>query len=234
MAIEAEPRLPLTRDRILKAALDLADEGGIESLTMRKLGQVLGFEAMSLYNHVANKDDVLNGILDLVLAETELPSGAGDWNTAIRSSAISVHQALRRHPWASPLLMAPGRIRPARLRYMDSLLGRLREAGFSAEMTYHAYHVLDGHIIGFSLWEAGHTFSDAQVTDMVAEFERMIPIDVYPYLHEHGRQHLTAGPHRDVSAFEFGLDLIMDGLERIHDTPPVDLEEKPGLAVDGD
>jgi AcrR family transcriptional regulator len=218
MATQTEPRLPLSRDRILQAALELADEGGIESLTMRKLGQMLGFEAMSLYNHVANKDDVLHGILDLVLDETELPSPVGDWHTAIRSSAISVHHALRRHPWASPLLMSPGRIRPGRLRYMDSLLGRLREAGFSAEATYHAYHVLDGHIIGFSLWEAGHSFSAAQVSDMVSEFERMIPVAVYPYLHEHGGQHFAEGPHRQVSAFEFGLDLIMDGLKRIHET----------------
>src|SRR6266480_1481431 len=100
MATQTEPRLPLNRDRILQAALELADEGGIESLTMRKLGQALGFEAMSLYNHVANKDDVLDGILDLVLAESEPPSPAGDWHAAIRSSAISVYQTLRRHPWA--------------------------------------------------------------------------------------------------------------------------------------
>ena len=99
---------------------------------------------------------------------------------------------------------------------MDSLLGRLREAGFSAESTYHAYHVLDGHIFGFSLWQAGHSYSSAQVSDLVAEFERMIPIEIYPYLHEHGRQHLTeGGPHHEVSAFEFGLDLILDGLEKI-------------------
>src|SRR3954447_22718424 len=124
-----ETRLPLSRDRILQAALELADESGIESVTMRGLAQVLGFEAMSLYNYVANKDDLLNGILDLVLAETEPPSPAGDWRTAIRSSAISVHQGLTRHPWACPLVMSPGHIRPARLQYMDSLLGRLREAG---------------------------------------------------------------------------------------------------------
>src|SRR3954453_20255709 len=99
-----EPRIPLSRDRILQAALELADEGGIESLTMRRLGQELEFEAMSLYNHVANKDDVLDGILDLVLAETELPPPVGDWDAAIRSSAISVHQAFRRHPWACGLL----------------------------------------------------------------------------------------------------------------------------------
>src|SRR6184192_754654 len=108
MATQAEPRLPLSRDRILHAALELADKGGIESLTMRKLGQKLGFEAMSLYNHVANKDDVIDGILDLVLAEGELPAPYGDWDTAVRESAISVHAALQRHPWACTLVMAPG------------------------------------------------------------------------------------------------------------------------------
>src|SRR3954468_18628171 len=137
MATETQPRVPLSRDRILRAALELADEGGIESLTMRKLGEALGFEAMSLYNHVANKDDVLDGILDLVLAETEPPSPSGEWDAAVRGSAISVHQALVRHPWACTLMMAPGRIRPTRLRYRDLLLGRLREAGFSADTTYH-------------------------------------------------------------------------------------------------
>src|SRR5882672_8708924 len=101
------PRLPLSRERILRAALDRADEGGIESLTMRKLGQTLGFEAMSLYNYVANKDDLIDGILDLVLSETEPPSLVGEWHTAIRSSAISVYQGLTRHPWAGPLLMSP-------------------------------------------------------------------------------------------------------------------------------
>src|SRR6266511_3288529 len=106
MATKTEPRLPLSRDRILQAALELTDEGGIESLTMRKLGQALGFEAMSLYNHVANKDDVLDGILDLVLAESEPPAPEGDWDAAIRASAVSVHDALRRHPWACMLLMS--------------------------------------------------------------------------------------------------------------------------------
>jgi AcrR family transcriptional regulator len=134
-----EPRLPLSRERILDAALELADDGGIQALTMRKLGEVLGFEAMSLYNHVSNKDEVIDGILDLVLAETEPPSPAGDWKTAVRASAISVHEALRRHPWSSTFFMAAGHTRPARLQYMDVLLGRLRGAGFSAEHTYHAY-----------------------------------------------------------------------------------------------
>jgi AcrR family transcriptional regulator len=216
MATEPEPRLPLSRDRILRAALELVDDGGIESLSMRKLGQALGFEAMSLYNHVANKDDVIDGILDLVLAEGELPSPSGNWDRAVRASAVSVHAALRRHPWASAVVMAPGRLRPARLRYMDSLLGRIREAGFSAETTYHAYHVLDGHIFGFSLWEASHSYSDADASEMMAAFERTITADEYPYLREHGEQHFAEGPHQDVSAFEFGLDLILDGLKKIN------------------
>jgi len=216
MATEPEPRLPLSRDRILRAALELVDDGGIDSLTMRKLGQALGFEAMSLYNHVANKDDVIDGILDLVLAEGELPSPSGNWDRAVRASAVSVHAALRRHPWASAVVMAPGRLRPARLRYMDSLLGRIREAGFSAETTYHAYHVLDGHIFGFSLWEASHSYSDADASEMIAAFERTITADEYPYLREHGEQHFAEGPHQDVSAFEFGLDLILDGLKKIN------------------
>ena len=216
--MNAKPRLPLSRDRILQAALELVDEGGIESLTMRKLGQTLGFEAMSLYNHVANNDDVLDGILDLVLDESEVPSPAGAWDEAIRASAISVHEALRRHPWSCALLMSPGRIRPARLRYMDSLLGRLREAGFSAETTYSAYHVLDGHIFGFSLWETSHTYTAEEVSSLEAKFEQTITADAFPYLHEHAQQHFSEGPHREVGAFELGLDLIVDGLEQIRDT----------------
>lgn len=214
MTAQIQPRLPLSRERILQAALELADEGGIASLTMRKLGQTLGFEAMSLYNYVANKDELLDGILDLVLAETEPPSPAGDWAEAIRTSAISVHDALRRHPWACPLLLSPGRVRPARLNYMDLLLGRLREAGFSPDTTYHAYHVLDGHIFGFSLWETSHDYDPAELSHLIEKFAQTIS-ETYPYLHEHAKQHAAEGPHRQVSAFEFGLDLIVDGLEKI-------------------
>jgi AcrR family transcriptional regulator len=216
MAAQPKPRLPLSRDRILASALALVDEHGLEALTMRKLGQELGFEAMSLYNHVANKDDLIDGILDLVLAEGELPSAVGEWDAAVRRSAVSVHDALRRHPWACPLLMLPGRIRPARLQYMDALLGCLRQAGFSAETTFTAYHVLDGHILGFSLWQASHTYSDIDVAEMTERFKNTITPEVYPYLNEHAQQHFTEGPHSEVRAFEFGLDLILDGLRRIH------------------
>jgi AcrR family transcriptional regulator len=213
---QTQPRSPLTRERILRAALDLADADGIDSLTMRKLGESLGFEAMSLYNHVANKDDLLDGMVDLVLAETEPPAPDVDWVDAVRASARSVHDAFRKHRWAASLLMDPGHIRPGRLRYMDLLLRRLREAGFDADTTYHAYHVLDGHIFGFSLWENTHTYTAEQAERFADEFERLIPKDELPYLYEHGRQHFAEGPHREVSAFEFGLDLILEGLKKLH------------------
>jgi AcrR family transcriptional regulator len=216
MTAETKRRVPLSRDRILRAALELADASGIEALTMRKLGQKLGFEAMSLYNHVANKDDLLEGMLDLVLAETEPPTTPGAWDDAIRKSAISVHDALRRHPWSCTLLMEARRMRPARLRYMDLLLGRLREAGFSADTTYHAYHVLDGHIFGFALWETGHTYTPEEVSSLVEKFAQAITPEAYPYLHEHAEQHMDESAHREGSAFEFGLDLIIDGLKKIH------------------
>src|SRR5262245_47033371 len=149
MVDTSEPRLGLTRDRILHAALELADTEGVEALTMRRLGESLGFEAMSPYHHVNNKDDVLDGILDLVLDETHPPSDDRDWTASIRDSAISVHRALQTHRWAGAILDT-ARLRPARLRYMDAVLGRLRAAGFSPEPAYHAYHVLDGVIFCFS------------------------------------------------------------------------------------
>jgi AcrR family transcriptional regulator len=211
----ATKRKPLSRDRVLEAGLALADENGIEALSMRKLGQQLGFEAMSLYNHVSNKDDLLDGMLDVVLAEMEAPR-AEDGIAGIRRAAISAHEALRRHPWAAGLLMAPSRVRPLRLAFMDALLGALRGAGFSAETTYHAYHVLDAHIIGFSLWQATHDFTLPEEVsgDLRGFLDRMLPEDTYPDLHAHGIQHLDGGLHDDVSAFEYGLDLILDSLSR--------------------
>jgi AcrR family transcriptional regulator len=207
-------RRPLSRGRILAAALELVDEQGIDALSMRKLGQSLGYEAMSLYNHVSNKDDLLDGILDLVLAEMEPPHPEGGL-PAIRAAALSAHEALKRHPWAANMLMSPGRIRPARINYMEGLLACLRGAGFSAETTYHAYHVLDAHIIGFSLWASTHGKMPEHIEDARAWFEEMIPVATLPYLHEHGLQHLEDGPHQDLSAFEFALDLLLGGLERL-------------------
>jgi AcrR family transcriptional regulator len=209
----ATTRTPLARNRILRAAVELADEHGVEAMTMRRLADGLGYEAMSLYRHVANKDDLLDGMLDLVLDETEPPSIPAAWDEAIRRSAISVRESLARHPWATTLLLSPQHIRPAHLAYMNTLLGRLRDAGFSPETTYTAYHVLDAHIFGFALWHATH--ERALPPETMAKLMREIPFDELPHLREHRDQHLADGPHRAVDAFVFGLDLILDGLKKL-------------------
>lgn len=212
---DAEPRLPLSRDRVLRAAINLADKDGIKSLTMRQLAQELAVEAMSLYYYVAKKDDILNGIVDLVMSEIELPSDEADWKAVIRKSAISAHEVLLRHPWACNLMMSPNRDSPARLRWMDSILRSLREAGFSAELTHHAYHALDSHITGFTLWEVNLQFNREELADLGATFLQELPVGEYPYLVEHVEWHLTESGDGDECEFEFGLDLILDGLERI-------------------
>jgi AcrR family transcriptional regulator len=214
--VPRKPRAPLTRDRIVRAGLELADTAGVDAVTMRRVGEELGFEAMSLYRHVTDKNDLLNGMLDVVLAEWELPADEDDWAQAVRASALSVHAALRRHPWAARLLMTGRHFRPARLDYMDRLLSTLRRGGFDADTTYHVYHLLDGHIFGFSLWEIAYTTTANADEELVARFMASVPWDDYPHLTEHRDQHMSEGPHREVSAFEVGLDLIIDGLQKAH------------------
>lgn len=209
----AKPRVHLNRDRVLSVAIQIADNNGIESLTMRNLAERLGVEAMTLYHYVANKDDILKDIVDLVVSEIEVPSERGDWRAALRRSAVSAHQVLLRHPWACNLMMSPARIGPARLRYMESLLGRLRAAGFSAEMTHHAYHALDSHILGFTMWEVGYSTRIKELPDSGASLRREILLEEYPSLVEHMEQH--GKPSRGDGEFGFGLDLILDGLEKI-------------------
>src|SRR3989442_9035905 len=185
----AKPRVRLDKDRVLRAAIQIADKSGIEALTMRKLAQKLGVEAMTLYYYVAKKDDIVDGILDLVVSEIAVPTDGGDWRAAVRQSAISAHQVFLRHPWACGLMMSPARVREARLRYMESLLGRLREAGFSANMTHHAYHALDSHILGFTMWEVGYSAGARALPDLGAAFRRQFPVDRYPYIAEHMGEH---------------------------------------------
>ncbi|MEN9223110.1 MAG: TetR/AcrR family transcriptional regulator C-terminal domain-containing protein, partial [Thermostichus sp. BF3_bins_97] len=144
---------PLSRERILQAALDLADAEGLEALSMRRLAQVLGVKAMSLYNHIANKDDLIDAMVDQVISEIEFPSPAPDWKTAMRQRAISAHQVLVRHAWATLPMVSRMNVGPAMLRYVDATLGCLREAGFSPEMADHAWNALDSHIYGFTLQE---------------------------------------------------------------------------------
>lgn len=215
-------RTPLTRDRILQAALRLADEDGIESLTMRRLARHLGVEAMSLYNHVKNKNDLVEGMVDLVLEEIELPDG-DEWDAAIRRCAISAHETLLRHPWACSLVMTsggPGFMESPRLRYMEWLLRRLRESGFSPDLTYDAYHALDSHILGFTLWQLGHSagaktaLADTSLAEFVARFARELRAREYNYVAEHAEQHVAAPTDGGSREFEFGLNLILDGLKR--------------------
>lgn len=213
-----EPRVPLSRERVLRAAIALADTGGIESLTMRRLGQDLGVEAMSLYNHVANKDDILNGIVEMVNREIALPCTNDDWKTAIRTSAISAHKVLLRHPWAPSLMMSPARVSPSRLRWMDAVLRTLREAGCSVELTHHAYHALESHISGFALWVASLPAVGEELKDIAVTFLHEFPVDDYPYVAEHIKYHLTETGDEEKSEFEFGLDLILDGIERMRET----------------
>jgi AcrR family transcriptional regulator len=204
---------------VLRAAMRLADEGGFDSLTMRRLGQELGVQAMSLYNHVANKDDIRDGIVDLVMGEIEVPPSGADWKTSIRQTAISAHDAFVRHPWACSLQMETTTVSPARLRWMESVLRTFREAGFSAELTHHAYHALDSHITGFTLWHASLPFeTQEELADLAEAFLSELPADEYPYFAEHANWHLTESSADDPSEFEFGLDLILGGLERIRDT----------------
>ena len=213
-----EPRAPLTRERVLRAAIDLADASGIESLSMRKLGQALGVEAMSLYNHVANKDDILNGIVDIVESDIKLPAPGTDWKGALRRTAMSAHDVYERHPWAASLSLSTTGDRPARWRYMNAILGRLREGGFSAELTDLAYHALESHIAGFTLWAAQLQVDEADLPELATEFLATVPVDDLPYLVEHLHQHLRERGPDEPGAFAFGLDLILDGLERIRET----------------
>lgn len=199
---------------MLQAAIDLADEGGIDSLSIRKLAQAVGLKPMSLYHYVAGKDDIVNGILDLVVREFRLAEPEGEWNEAIRQSAISAHAILLRHPWACALMMSPGAVSASRLAYMESLLGRLREAGFSPETTDHAYHALDSHIIGFTLWHTGYSTALRANPQLTAgSFEQLFAD--YPYLGEHAQQHERKRRPGEPSDYEFGLDLILNGLERM-------------------
>jgi AcrR family transcriptional regulator len=205
----------LNRERVLHAGIVLADEGGIESLSMRKLGQELGVEAMSLYNHVANKDDILDGIIDLIASEVELVSREGDWKAAIRRSALSAHEVLLRHPWACRLSVSRPMVGPAKLRYVDSLIGSLREAGFSIQMAHEAMHAIEGHVFGFTLQELSFPSDIEEMGPQVAAILlRRQMLDEYPYISEV----VLGSVHDDQAEFEFVLDLILDGLERARDT----------------
>jgi AcrR family transcriptional regulator len=213
-------RAPLTRERVLRAAIALADQGGSESLTMRRLANELGVEAMSLYNHVASKDDLLDGMVDLVFAEIEPPSTEGDWKTAMRNRAISTRAALGRHRWAIGLMEGRSDHGPANLSLHNAVLGCLRAAGFSLEMTVHAYSVQDSYIYGFALQERDMSPESAEDFAAVAQ-QQMVDYQAvladYPHLVEVVGGYVAETGYDYTTEFLFGLDLILESLDRLRD-----------------
>lgn len=213
----SKPRTPLSRERVLWTAVKLADRGGIAAISTRKLGQALGVEGMALYHHFTNMDEVMDGMVDLVLSEIDLPPSGTDWRAALRQHSISAREALARHPWAIGLMESRANTGPANLRHHDSMLGSLREAGFSITMAADAYTLLDSYIHGFALQHAnvpvGHSKKSADVSQ-----DKLQPhsVNEYPNLGaiiEHAVA--TGDEHRD--QFEFGLDVILDALDRIRE-----------------
>jgi AcrR family transcriptional regulator len=214
----AEPRTPLSKERVLRAAVDLADKGGIESLSMRKLAQELGVEAMSLYNHVRNKDDILDGVVDVVVGEIQIPPETSDWKTSLRQTVLSARAALLRHPWAPRVIESRKNPSPATFQYFESVIGILRKGGFSVDLTHHALHALGSRVLGFTQELFNDSDELASGPDAAAMYAQMA--EKFPYMiemamavsHEGG----LGGCDDDVE-FAFALDLILDGLERGRD-----------------
>lgn len=224
--VSAQPRVPLSRERVLRAAVALADQGGVESLSMRKIAQELGVVPMALYKHLSNKDEMLDGMVDVVMGEindvvSEIDVRSGDWKTAMRQRVLSAREILLRHPWAPRLMESRTNVSPAMLRYFDSLIGLLRDAGFSIDLTHHAMHALGSRAVGFTqeLYDDSEELdSDAMATflqQMAGEYPHIIEM-VTEISHD---DDTTLGWCDDQVEFEFALDVILDGLERLRDTP---------------
>ena len=212
--VEQAPRVRLSRERVLEGALAVADARGAAALTIRSLAEELDVKPMSLYHYVASKEEILDGIVDLVFAEIDLPAD-DDWRTAMRGRAHSMRAALRRHAWAVPLMESRSSPGPATLRHHDAALGVLRRGGFSVAMSAHAFALLDAYIYGFVLQETTLPFEGpAEVPALAEEILAMMPEDEYPHFVELAREHVLQPGYDFGDEFEFGLELILDGLER--------------------
>jgi AcrR family transcriptional regulator len=221
--VGAETRMPLTKERVLSTAVALADQGGIESLSMRKLAQALDVVPMALYRHVANKDELLNGLVDVVVGEIDPPLEGADWKTTIRARILSARRALLRHPWASRVIESRKTPTPVVLGYMESMIGLFRTGGFSLDSTHHALHAIGSRMFGFTQ----EVFNDTSDADPAADAEMWTAMaDAYPYIHEifmavSHDDASTVGPGCDDQfEFEFALDLMLDGLEKLKHRPP--------------
>jgi AcrR family transcriptional regulator len=213
--MSAQRRAPLSRERVLAEAVALADENGIGTLTMRRLADRLHVEPMSLYHHVANKDEILDGMVDVVFREVELPPAHTEWKTAMRDRAASARGALRRHPWAIGLMESRSTPGPATLRHHDAVIGCLRNAGFTIELAAHAFSAIDSYLYGFAMQELNLPFTTPEETAaMAVTFLDQFPAEDYPHLAELTTQHVLQPGYDYGDEFDFGLDLILDGLER--------------------
>jgi AcrR family transcriptional regulator len=216
--VEAPRRVRLSRDRVLRAAVVLADDAGIESLSMRRLAQELGVVPMALYKHVANKEELLDGMVDVVVGEIDPPVGGTDWKSAVRQRILSGRRALLRHPWASRVLESRTNPTPLVLGYMDSMIGMFRVGGFSVDLTHHVMHTLGSRIYGFTqeLFEDSPSVDPATQATMPPEMARR-----YPYITElvtavyHDEASVVGSGCDDQFEFEFALDLLLDGIERL-------------------
>ena len=222
----AQPRIPLSKDRVLRAAITVADEGGIESLTMRKLAEALGVEAMSLYHHVTNKEAVLDGVFDTIIGEIEdamggfdQPFDGADWRAETRSMILTARETMLRHPWAPGVIASRTTFSPVIMRYFNALLGRLREGGFSYDLAHHAMHTMGSRALGFTqeLFEPDDEHAaEADVSAMMAQLADQVPYMVEMMMEiTHDDPDSTLGWCDDQTEFEFSLDLILGGLDGI-------------------
>ncbi len=207
-------RRKLSRELVLAAALRLADDEGIDALSMRRLGQAMGVEAMSLYKHVAGKEDILDGIADLVMDEVPVPARDLPWRVALHRSAVGTHEALLRHPWAASVLESRRNPGPARVTCLDAVVSILLAAGFSTPDVARAFTAVDAHVYGFTVMELAWPFDLRDSPEEARVMADEVFADAYPGLRAMAELALT-GPGVPIE-FEFGLDLILDGLERLH------------------
>jgi AcrR family transcriptional regulator len=212
----AEPRRRLSRQRVLRAAIAHADAAGLEALTMRQLAEMLKVAPMALYRHIANKDDLTDAMIDVVFSEIGLPSGGADWKTAMRERAISLHDVLARHRWAIGLMESSRHPGPANLRHHDAVIGKLRASGFTIAMAAHAYSVLDSYIYGFATTKLNLPFgTSAAVAAVAKDMFEPFPANEYPNLAEFITEYAMKPGYDYADEFDYGLDLILDGLERV-------------------
>jgi AcrR family transcriptional regulator len=216
--LSTDERPPLSRERVLSAAMAVADAKGVGALTIRSLAAELGVTPMSVYYYVANKGEILDGIVDVVFSEIELSPGGpgdGDWRSEIRRRAISARRVLAHHRWAIGLLESRKSPGPANLRHHDAMIGILRGAGFSVEMTAHAYALLDSYVYGFALQEAALPFDGSDsVADVAEPIMQNFSADEYPHLVELATEYILRPGYDFGDEFEFGLALVLDALTR--------------------